>query len=202
MFVLRFLHEMTRYREHCEGKILTGSDQNVAIANRYFGAEEKSLQERIALEEYATDSFQNIQLSLLLFMNILGRPPSQLTIISHEFKRKRFLSLHCHALRWPADRVGFCGIDPPMSPERHVQIEVGNRKACEAWTRHPFGTGHDLSQKRAARGWLQHRTDTEEGSSEDDALAVYADIPGALSMLQWDGGESESEPYPGYLPWE
>ncbi|KAK0517448.1 hypothetical protein JMJ35_000603 [Cladonia borealis] len=60
-------------------------------------------------EPYATDSYQNTLFSLLLFRRLTNHYPNHITIISHDFKRARFLELHIPAIRWPKDRVNFIG---------------------------------------------------------------------------------------------
>ena len=42
----------------------------------------------------------------------MGKWPEDVTIISHEFKRARFMELHVQAMRWPREKVEFLGIDP------------------------------------------------------------------------------------------
>jgi hypothetical protein len=70
---------------------------------------------RILLEESATDSFQNLLFSILLFRRTTGSYPRQIRIITHAFKTKRFLELHAPAIRWPQNRIQVQGIDPVMS---------------------------------------------------------------------------------------
>lgn len=73
----------------------------------------ESYNNRIAAETFATDSYQNILFSILLFKKKCGRYPTLMTIITHNFKSRRFLDLHIPACRWPRGAVRFKGIDPP-----------------------------------------------------------------------------------------
>lgn len=75
------------------------------------------LEENLLLEEAATDSYQNLLFSILLFRRRTGYYPTNLTIITHAFKIDRFLNLHTKALRWPACRVKVLGINPPFTRE-------------------------------------------------------------------------------------
>ena len=50
-------------------------------------------------ESHATDSYQNVLFSLLHFRRKTSSSPTHITIISHEFKRARFLELHIPAIR-------------------------------------------------------------------------------------------------------
>lgn len=76
----------------------------------------------ILLEERATDSYQNLLFSILLFRQIYGHYPSQICIVTHAFKRDRFLDLHAKAIRWPVNRIQFLGINPPFSRKYSIFI--------------------------------------------------------------------------------
>jgi hypothetical protein len=71
--------------------------------------------EHILLDEAATDSFQNLIFSVMVFRKHCGYYPFKITIVAHSFKERRFLDLHAKAIRWPADRIRVLGIDPPFS---------------------------------------------------------------------------------------
>ncbi|KAG4427256.1 hypothetical protein IFR05_017260, partial [Cadophora sp. M221] len=74
-------------------------------------------QSSIHLDNQALDSYHNILFPLLLFHTHTHTWPSLLTIITHAFKRPRFMTLHIPALRYPAHRVRFVGIDPEYMRE-------------------------------------------------------------------------------------
>jgi len=57
------------------------------------------LDENVALEEYATDSFQNVLFSILKYNQIRGTWPDHVVCITHSFKRDR-MNLHRSAIRW------------------------------------------------------------------------------------------------------
>jgi hypothetical protein len=48
-----------------------------------------------------------------------GRWPERITVVGYEMKRERFVSLHRAAIRFPADRFTYIGIDldPKDEPE-------------------------------------------------------------------------------------
>ncbi|KAF1964525.1 hypothetical protein BU23DRAFT_61589 [Bimuria novae-zelandiae CBS 107.79] len=109
---------------------------------------------KILLEEHATDSFQNLLFSILLFRRTTGRYPKQVRIITHAFKAKRFLDLHAPTIRWPADRIQVQGIDPVMSGAEREETVKGEEKFGYApWVEDPLGTGEVLAGKRRNRGW-------------------------------------------------
>jgi hypothetical protein len=101
------------------------------------------------------DSFQNILFSLLLFNDKTGHAPTHLTIVSHAFKRERFLRQYLATLRWPADLATYIGIDPPTIHDKvgRELIEKGEKKAREWWNEDPWGWGEVLGEQRRKRGW-------------------------------------------------
>jgi hypothetical protein len=134
------------------------------------------LANRIFTEEYATDSFQNILFPLLLFpafIDSITEPnssasplqrssmyPAHLTIISHAFKRHRFMNLHLPALRYPTtpERFRYISIGPPMDEVKRAEVEAGElSRGVKAWEQDPYGVGEALAAKRRARGWTVER---------------------------------------------
>ncbi|KAF2021018.1 hypothetical protein BU24DRAFT_457034 [Aaosphaeria arxii CBS 175.79] len=125
---------------------------------------------RILLEESATDSYQNLLFSILLFRQTVGSYPKDIRIITHAFKAKRFLELHAPAICWPSDYIRVQGIDPVMSSEELVDTVQGeSRYGQDPWREDPLGTGEILSQKRKARGW-EDKTDAELGKGLEDSI--------------------------------
>jgi hypothetical protein len=113
----------------------------------------------ILLEEQATDSFQNLLFSILLFRKATGRYPKQIRIITHAFKAKRFLELHAPAIRWPKDRIQVQGIDPIMSvTDLESTLHGEEENGYAAWKNDPMGTGDLLGGKRKLRGWDANET--------------------------------------------
>ena len=76
-------------------------------------AEASELLNRTTTELGALDSYQNLLFSLVRFRELTRRYPRRITLISYAFKRQRFEQLHRRAIRFPADRFAFVGIDPP-----------------------------------------------------------------------------------------
>jgi hypothetical protein len=64
----------------------------------------------IALEEYATDTLQNILFSVLKFYDLRQQYPEKIIVVTHEFKHQRVL-LHKKAIGWNRLFVVH-GIDP------------------------------------------------------------------------------------------
>ncbi|KAL6721370.1 hypothetical protein ACLMJK_000473 [Lecanora helva] len=143
-------------------------------------------------DPHATDSYQNLLFSLLHFRTLTHTYPSHITIISHAFKRRRFLELHLPGIRWPRDRVTYVGIDPPECVTSKSSLEEGEeRRGYGVWKGDLYGVGEVLGGKRVGRGWREECLGgLGEGVEE-----------GVRGLLGWRGGESGVEVYGGDLPW-
>ena len=192
--------------------------QDLVNANQLFG-HPATLASRIFTECYATDSFQNILFPLLLFptfANSFATPKSStgsiqqgsdhlihLTIISHAFKRHRFMDLHLPALYFPTSPVRFkyIGIDSPMDEAKRAEAEAGElSRGVKAWEQDPYGVGKVLAEKRRARGWRVEREQKIRTRLTDSLdLREKKDV---LGFLDWSNDhQKEGDAYPGILPW-
>ncbi|KAF2276899.1 uncharacterized protein EI97DRAFT_324785 [Westerdykella ornata] len=136
------------------------------------GGHAKSLFDKgwILLEEYATDSFQNLLFSILRFRQATGAYPKQIRVITHAFKARRFLDLHAPAIAWPADRIRVQGIDPVMSRKEYEETCAGERRfGFEPWKQDPLGLGELLGGKRIQRGW-RHSAVQELGANLEESV--------------------------------
>ena len=124
------------------------------------GGDGADFEKRVLLEEQALDSFGNLMFSLLGFWKVVGRWPERITIVSHEFKRRRFMELHVKAARWPAERAEFVGVDPDYmvrgcrawDETRAEEVWRGEKeRGFKAWERDVLGMGEGLRRKRMAR---------------------------------------------------
>jgi hypothetical protein len=64
---------------------------------------------RVTIEDAALDSFQNVLFSIARFCELTGAYPTRITVVGHDFKRRRFERLHRLALRWPKPRSTYKG---------------------------------------------------------------------------------------------
>ncbi|KAF7861527.1 hypothetical protein EAF04_008090 [Stromatinia cepivora] len=87
-----------------------------------------ALEGRIILEEKALDSYGNLLRGVIAFWRGVGKWPDKVTVISHEFKRERFLELHCEALRLGYRRGGDKGRE---GEEEEVGKEAGKERGVE-----------------------------------------------------------------------
>ena len=83
-----------------------------------------------------------------------------ITIISHEFKRARFLDLHVKAARWPRGKVEFVGVDPKYMVRESAEWDERRAEAVwrgekengiTAWEIDLQGAGETLRGKRIVR---------------------------------------------------
>jgi hypothetical protein len=142
---------------------------------------------RILLEEHATDSFQNLLFSILLFRRTTGSYPKTIRIVTHAFKAPRFLELHSPAIRWPKDRILVQGIDPIMaSSELESTLEGEKKYGFSPWKEDALGTGDSLGSKRKQRGWDQNVLEKlTEGLEESVKQLVRGTVP---AVLPWEAG--------------
>ena len=159
------------------------------------GSEASNYTDRMLAENSATDSYQNLLFSILLFRHHRLRYPKHITIVSHDFKKSRFLDLHCKAIEWPRGQVTYVGIDPPPDVTPRNVLDEGEARAVNAWKIDPYGAGHELSSKRAKRGW-----------QPDSAEMVWIRSSGVLEsevkeLLAYDGGSDGNAMFAKPLPW-
>jgi hypothetical protein len=174
---------------------------------------------RMFVESYATDSFQNVLFPLLFFPTFANSipesrsssPPLQqaliypchLTIISHAFKRYRFIALHLPALRYPVtpDRISYIGIDPSMDEIKRADVRAGElSNGVRAWERDCYGVGEALKGKRQTRGWTEEREQRfwREVTNAGDTF-VKKDV---MTFLEWLRKQlEERHTYPGTFAW-
>ena len=130
--------------------------------------------------------------------------PKHLTVVGHEFKRRRFEELHLPAIRWPKDPAWFkyVGIDPPMDVEKRLEAVNGEMlRGYGAWQRDLYGTRELLASKRSARGWSAHKKrELENAVTQGWQYSPHKD--NILALVNWDGGASGQDLYNGQLPWD
>lgn len=149
--------------------------------------------ERISAEIHATDSYQNLLFSILHFHTLTTNYPTRIMLISHAFKRARFLDLHCRAIRWPLPKLSYIGIDPPEDVTPRHELEKGElERGFGIWEGDLYGVGSVLGKKREKRGW------------QDCALEMVGKVreKSVIELLEWRGGADGKEVYKGRLPWD
>ncbi|KAF2812137.1 uncharacterized protein BDZ99DRAFT_507552 [Mytilinidion resinicola] len=175
--------ELSEARSYYHAALAT----SLAAGERGGGFPTRAFEEgRILLEEYATDSYQNLLFPILLFRRRTGRYPKQIRVVTHAFKARRFLELHARAIRWPKDRVRVQGIDPVMSAQELAETAEGEEKlGYGPWVDDSYGVGEVLAKKRKGRGWDEEVV-KEIGEGLEESVKVLL-----------GGKEPDDE-----LPWE
>ncbi|KAH8994673.1 hypothetical protein EDB86DRAFT_3167331 [Lactarius hatsudake] len=77
---------------------------------------------RATTEGSALDSFQNMLFSVARFRELTGAYPARITVVGHDFKRRRFGQPHPRALRWPKHHFIHLGI--PLGAEADERQEA------------------------------------------------------------------------------
>ncbi|KAL8895988.1 MAG: hypothetical protein Q9192_003330 [Flavoplaca navasiana] len=167
----------------------------LAAANSYFSLPISP--SSITHEPHSTDSYQNLLSSLLLFRSFTTSYPAHITIISHDFKRARFLNLHVRAIRWPTAKTSYIGLDPPESVTSRNELLEGERvRGYGAWKEDLYGVGEVLGEKRVGRGWSVEKAGAILEKFEGEEREIIR------GLLERKGGEDGKELYSGRLPWD
>lgn len=101
----------------------------------------------IALEEYACDSYENIEFSLFRFYEIMGFYPRHITVVGWGFKERRF-DFHRQTLNIPNNSFTYVGYNNPIDLDGAMKWE---EKTLELFMADPRGNNPPLSDKRQKR---------------------------------------------------
>ncbi|WPK23527.1 hypothetical protein PUMCH_000768 [Australozyma saopauloensis] len=114
--------------------------------------------DRIVLEEYARDSFENVLFSLCRFNDLTESYPQYISVVGFEFKRTRFVEHHLsEALGFPKERVFYIGNAPyPGKESDHTQYfedldQAEKKHALDHFKKDFYGVRHPLSTKKNGR---------------------------------------------------
>lgn len=146
--------------------------------------------------------------SLLKFRLYTGCYPAQISVVTHDFKRQRFVECHFPAIGYfplvpdarrqqtGAEIVNLIGIDPPEDVTARATLIVGEEKrGLGLWRRDLYGVAPELASKRRQRGW---KTGTEKDLFLDVGLERAVE-----DLILWDGGQTGNDLFPDMarLPW-
>ncbi|KAL4900803.1 hypothetical protein BDW74DRAFT_188044 [Aspergillus multicolor] len=170
---------------------------NLARDNAFFGYAPRIDVSRVIAETHATDSYQNVLFSMLHFRLHTGKYPERVTVVTHEFKRQRFMKFHFPAVGLDGpDKADVVGINPPEEVTPLKELVGGEAlKGLGLWKNDAYGVGADLRVKRVKRGWV-------DGSERGLWVGVGLE-PVVEDLVCWDGGNGENEWFPRImeLPW-
>lgn len=160
-------------------------------ASYFYLASEKhwmnSVDNRVFLEEYARDSFENLLFSVCRFREIYGKYPMKIKVVGFDFKAKRFQELHRKAIGFPEQNFSYVGVLSNHPKFNKEKAESGELIAIESFKSDLYGCNDPtLYTKREKRNPF-HRTVPYE-------LAC----PEMRALLKWCGpGLIDA----GLLPW-
>lgn len=123
------------------------SYRKIAEVNDYWASDPEEVGQRIDVEEYARDSFENLQFSLYRFYQLLGKYPASLTVVGWEFKRERF-DVHREALDIPRSKFTYVGCNNPQDLEG---AQRGEARTLELFKNDPMGNRSPLIDKKQER---------------------------------------------------
>ena len=123
----------------------------VADALQWFGHPE--VRERICLEEFSRDSFENLWFSIRRFQEYAGALPAYVTVAGWAFKRERF-EFHRETIAWLAARFTYVGVNNPADLKAAL---TGEQRALAEFQADPYGIGEALAKKRSQRNPFHQR---------------------------------------------
>jgi hypothetical protein len=140
------------------------------------------VQERTVTEEYARDSFENLLFGICRFCEVAGAWPEQVTVVSWEFKRRRF-GLHREAIRWPEARFEYSAPNDPSDIGQALEAEA---LAIQRYSADPYSAGDFFRRKREERNPFRLTHGYRESSPELRELFGYAGPARFAGALPWD----------------
>lgn len=155
---------------------------NVAESKDWFGKRE-SVRWRTLTEEFARDSFENLLFSMCRFRELTGRYPTNVTVVSYDFKERRFTKLHRLALRFPASQFSFVGV--PISLTSQVSAMKGEEKVLDMFQEDPYGCSGALRKKRIDRDPFLRALPYPVGCPEMRGLFGYCSSEYYIGNLPW-----------------
>jgi hypothetical protein len=140
-----------------------------------------TVRERATTEEFSLDSFQNLLFGLCRFHEVTGDYPESVVAVGWQFKGERF-DLHREALRFPASRFEYVGVNDPPELEKNLHFETARR---ETFVADPYGASEEPVAKRSARNVFRRQH------------GYAASCPELADLLRYSGPSI----YAGPLPW-
>ncbi|KIY43292.1 hypothetical protein FISHEDRAFT_53741 [Fistulina hepatica ATCC 64428] len=145
---------------------------------------------RATTETQALDSYQNLLFSIARFYEYTGRYPEKITVVGYEMKRARFFDLHRAAIRWPAEKFTYIGIDPKGEDDPKGE-EREKTNGYLPYSQDLYGCHGYLQSKRLQRNPFAR------------FHSYYTSSPELSSLLDWcPDSSSGTRLFDGRLPWD
>lgn len=165
----------------------------------------------MTIEDAALDSFQNVLFSIARFRELTGAYPVRITVVGHNFKRRRFEDLHRLAIRWPKLRFTYEGVplgseaDEREAAAGEVRFFMGLKfsgripclifsfvcqlaNAYSPYSGDLYGCHTPLAQKRAGRNFHMR------------THGYHVGAPEMRELFEWCPKDGK-QIFPGTLPW-
>jgi hypothetical protein len=158
----------------------------LAHYNKWFPNQQ--LTNRVFLEEYAKDSYENLLFSICRFKEVAGRYPEKITVIGFDFKSHRFKAIHRKAISFPVDHFDYIGLRPGHSSFDHQKAQIGEADAVRDFERDVYGcTDVDIVAKKRKRNPFHRTPPYEKSCPELKELFAWCG-PGLFdgSILPWN----------------
>ncbi|OMJ25218.1 hypothetical protein AYI70_g1047 [Smittium culicis] len=79
---------------------------------------------RVFMEEFASDSYENLLFSICRFHEVTGNYPVRITVVGFDFKKDRFNDFHLKAIGYPSIRFTYIGINMSGDIQKELQGEI------------------------------------------------------------------------------
>ena len=146
-----------------------------------------NIKDRVYLEEYARDSYENLLFSICRYREVTGNYPSRVIVIGFDFKSKRFTDLHRKAIRFPLRSFSYVGIKPEGNSFDHSRAVKGEEIVVDSFNNDMYGCGSKelLKKKEGRNPFVRFHP-------------YFTSCPEIVDLLRWCGPDV----YDGkYLPW-
>ncbi|KAK5149057.1 hypothetical protein LTR04_000141 [Oleoguttula sp. CCFEE 6159] len=188
---------------YCDGQTQT----RVGAVGVNVDAETLLSEGQVLLEEYATDSFQNLLFSILRFRRAVGTWPRMITVVTHAFKAERFLDFYrstyplektsldssSSSIIIPVSYFAYPALvnnsPPNLGTSLASTLRAETTNAILPFAADLYASGPTLASKRVARGWRLVHLGGIVFIGLDDAV---------WKLLKWQGPEGFGE----RLPWD
>jgi hypothetical protein len=149
---------------------------------------DRTVRDRLFLDEFARDSYENLLFSLCRYREITGGYPEKVSVVGFDFKEARFVDQHRKAMGFPIENFHYVGLTPPEGSGFDTKVAAaGEEKVVAAYAADPYGCTHSLADKRELRNPFLRSIPYEEACPELHNLVHWCG-PGSfdrMSDLPW-----------------
>ncbi|PXF42303.1 hypothetical protein BWQ96_07938 [Gracilariopsis chorda] len=153
----------------------------------WFGYASTHVQNRTFAEEYARDSMENLLFSICRFNQLTGTYPRVIKVVGFAFKKYRFTDLHRRAIRFPAHRFKYYGVDPDKVKGIRGVTAGERAHALGPFAADPYGCNSPVlgSKRRGRNPYLRYHP-YPQGCPELSALFRHCGRSIFKGPLPWD----------------